>query len=104
MRNTSVRNPGRSALICLAVVIVGAVSIWSGIAEMNAAGQETASSGLKIGIGMAVAAIAAIMLYNFLLGIRALRRVRLRRGEIARWTVTAGELDAFRINDQARSA
>jgi hypothetical protein len=104
MRNTGVRNPGRSALICLAIVAAGALSIWSGIAEMNDAGHETTGSGLKIGVGMAVVAIAAIMLCNFLVGIRALRRVRLRRGEIAHWTVTTSELDAFRINDQARSA
>ena len=53
---------------------------------------------------MAVAAIAAIFLYNFLLGVKAMRDVRSGRREIARWTVTAGELDEFRTNDTARNA
>jgi hypothetical protein len=53
---------------------------------------------------MAVAAIAVIFLYNFLLGVKAMRDVRSGHREIARWTVTARELDEFRINDTARNA
>jgi hypothetical protein len=98
------RNPGRNSLICLAITAAGVLSIWSGIAEMNAAGEETDGSALKIGIGLAVAAVGAIGLYNFLFGMKVMRNVRRGRREIARWTVTAGEFDEFRTEDAARNA
>jgi hypothetical protein len=46
--SASIRNPLRSVLICAAITLVAFASIAWGVFDMQAAGQETLSSGLKI--------------------------------------------------------
>ena len=82
----------------------GAVSVWSGAAEMNALGYETGSSSAKIGIGLFVGIIGFLFQFNFLWGVRVMRAMRRGEGEIARWTVSPDALDAFRKNDELRKA
>jgi hypothetical protein len=60
MRNTGLRNPRANALICVAMFVGGAVSVLSGVNEMNALGAETPSSAAKIGIGLVVGTIFAL--------------------------------------------
>jgi hypothetical protein len=105
MRNTGLRNPAASALICFAVFVGGAVSVWSGVSEMNAlGGAETNSSAAKIGIGLFFAIMGFLFQFNFLWGVRVMRAMRRGKDEIARWTVSPDELAAFRKNDQAHDA
>jgi hypothetical protein len=82
----------------------GAVSVWSGVAEMNALGAETVSSAAKIGIGLFVGIIGFLFQFNFLWGVRVMRAMRRGDGEIARWTVPPDALAAFRKNDEAHAA
>ena len=104
MRNSGLRNPARNALICLAMFVGGAVSVWSGVAEMNAAGAETSSSAAKIGIGLFVGIIGFLFQFNFWWGVRVMRAMRRGENEIARWTVSQETLDAFRKNEEAHNA
>jgi len=94
MRNTGLRNPAASVLICFAMFIGGAVSVWSGVSEMNALGAETNSSAAKIGIGLFVGIIGFLFQLNFLWGVRVMRAMRRGDGEIARWTVPPETLEA----------
>ena len=52
MFSPGIRNPQRSLLICVAVTLAALASIAWGVFEMQAAGQETLGSGLKIGIAL----------------------------------------------------
>ena len=104
MRNTGLSNPALNALICFAMFVGGAVSVWSGAAEMNALGYETTSSSLKIGLGLFVGIIGFLFQFNFLWGVRVMRAMRRGEGEIARWTVSPEALDAFRKNEERRNA
>ena len=104
MRNTGLRNPARNALICFAMFVGGAVSVWSGVSEMNAlGGAETTSSAAKIGIGLFVGIIGFLFQFNFLWGVRVMRAMQRGDDEIARWTVSPETLDSFRTNDQAHN-
>ena len=104
MRNTGLRYPAVNALICFAMFVGGAVSVWSGAAEMNALGYETSSSSLKIGLGLFVGIVGFLFQFNFLWGVRVMRAMRRGEGEIARWTVSPDALDAFRKNEERRKA
>lgn len=104
MRNSGLRNPARGALICFAMSIGGAVSVWSGVSEMNALGAETTSSATKIGIGLLVAIMGFLFLFNFVWGVRVMRAMRRGENEIARWMVSPDIVAAFRKNDEAHNA
>lgn len=96
-------HPGLNMGICVTGVVLAALSIWWGVAEMNALGHETTASGLKIGIAIPVGVICFFMFFNFLWGARVL--AAMRRGEkvIGRWTVTPAEAEAFRADDKRRA-
>lgn len=95
MQNTGLRNPARNSAISLLIALVGVASVWSGIAEMNAAGYETLSSAAKIGIGFVAAVIGFAALFNFLRGVKFVNQIKRAEGEIARWTVPAAEFESF---------
>jgi len=88
--------------ICVAGVVLSALSILWGVAEMDALGHETTASGLKIGIAIPVGVICFFMFFNFLWGYRLI--AAMRRGEkvIGRWTVIPEEAEAFRADDKRR--
>lgn len=104
MFSAGIRNPQRSVLICVVIALLSWASIAWGVFEMYATGQETESSGLKIGLALLPAIIAPLMALNFWWGIKVIASIR--RGEklIARWTVTAAELAEFAASDKTRSA
>ena len=104
MFSPGIRNPHRSVLICLAVTLVSWVSIAWGIAEMSAAGQETQSSGLKIGLALLPAIIAPLMAWNFWWGMKVIARIRRGENQIVRWTATAADLASFAASNAARNA
>jgi hypothetical protein len=105
MRNTGLRNPATGALICFAMFVGGAVSVWSGVNEMNAlGGAETTSSAAKIGIGLLVGIMGFLFQFNFLWGVRVIGAMQRGDNEIARWTVSPHELAAFLKNDEAHNA
>jgi hypothetical protein len=104
MRNTGVRNPEISVLVCLAIAVASALSIAWGVHDMRTLGHETFWSAIKIGPAIATGIIGLALAWNFLIGIKVIRAARRGVGEVARWTVTAGELDDFRTDDKARNA
>lgn len=104
MFSPGIRNPHHSVLICVAITLVSWASIAWGIVEMQAAGQETLGSGLKIGLAILPGIIAPLMALNFLWGMKVVASVRRGENAIARWTVTAAELAEFAISNKARNA
>jgi hypothetical protein len=102
MRNRGVRRPGRSVLICAAMLVGGALSVWSGVADMNALGHETTSTALRIGVGLLVAIIGGLMIFNFAWGMRVIAAMQGGRDVIARWTVGPHSVDSFRDADRER--
>jgi len=104
MRNTGLRRPVLGASVAGAVCVASLVSIAAGIFIMQVEGRETTASGLLIGLGIAPAVIGAGMFFLFLRGVRTMRDVRAGKGEIARWTVAADDVDAFRASDARRNA
>jgi hypothetical protein len=99
-----IRNPHHSVIICLVVALLSWASIAWGIMEMTAAGQETMSSGLKIGLALLPAIIAPLFALNFWSGMKVIARIRRGEGQIARWTVSAADLAAFVTANKARNA
>lgn len=100
MRNRGVRRPGRSVLICAAMLVGGALSVLSGAVEMNALGHETPSTALRIGGGLVVAIFGGLLIFNFAWGMRVIAAMRRGDGVIARWTVPPRSVDAFRDTDR----
>ncbi|TWT15109.1 hypothetical protein [Reyranella sp. CPCC 100927] len=104
MHNHGIRNPQRSALICVAVTVVAWAFVAWGALEMHMAGEETLGSGLKIGLALLPAILAPAMFYNFWRGMKVFAAIRRGENEIGRWTATAAELAEFSANDHARNA
>jgi protein-S-isoprenylcysteine O-methyltransferase Ste14 len=101
MRNRGLRNPGLSALICVALAIGGALSIWSGASEMNALGYETTWTAVKIAFGILACTFGALLPFNFIWGMRVIGALKRGEGVIARWTVPPAAFDEFRASDRA---
>ncbi len=104
MFSAGIRNPRHSVLICGAITLVAWVSLAWGVFEMHFTGQDTLSSGLKIGLAILPAILAPAMALNFWFGVRVLAAIRSGENEIARWTVSAAELAEFVASDRARNA
>ena len=104
MFSAGIRNPRRSLLICVAITLVAGASIAWGVFEMNAAGQETVGSGLKIGLALLPAILAPLMALNFWGAMKLFAAIRRGEKQIARWTVSAAELAEFAASDKARNA
>jgi hypothetical protein len=102
--SAGIRNPQRSVFICVAIALLSWASIAWGVFEMQADGQETLSSGLKIGLALLPAIIAPLMALNFWWGVKVIASIRRGEKQIARWTVTAADLAEFAAGDKARSA
>jgi hypothetical protein len=102
--SAGIRNPGRSFLICVAITLAALGSIAWGVIEMQMAGQETLSSGLKIGFAILPAIIGPLMAWNFWWGTKVFASIRRGENVIGRWTVTAAELAEFADIDKVRSA
>jgi hypothetical protein len=102
MRNRGLSRPGLNMGICVAGVVLPALSIWSGVAEMNALGHETSSSAARIGIAIPIGVICFFMFFNFLWGYRLIAAARRGEGVIGRWTVLPAELEAFRADEESR--
>ncbi|MEN3975567.1 hypothetical protein [Emcibacter sp. SYSU 3D8] len=103
MRNRGLSHTRRNMGICAAGVALSVLSIWWGLAEMNALGHETMASGLKIGIAIPVGLICFFMFFNFLWGARLIAAARRGEKDIGRWIVTPAEAEAFRRNDERRA-
>ena len=104
MFSHGIRNPQRSLLICVAIILLALGSIAWGVVEMNAAGQETLGSGLKIGIALLPAILAPFMALNFWGATKVMASMRRGENAIARWTITAADLAEFVVVDKVRSA
>lgn len=103
MASTGLRNPRLNTAICLAIALGGGIAIWSGMAEMEAVGGETSGSAVKIGAGLLALIMGLALSFNFARGIAFINRIRGGKDEIARWTVSAADFDAFRENDRQRN-
>lgn len=104
MFSPGIRNPQRSLLICVAVTLAALASIAWGVFEMQAAGQETLGSGLKIGIALLPAILAPFMALNFWGAMKVMASIRRGENAIARWTVSAADLSDFAAVDKIRDA
>ena len=104
MADRGLRNPGLYAAVFGSICLVSIASVIGGILIMQAEGQETTASSLMIGGGIAPAVICAGMTFIYLRARRLLLQVQAGKDEIARWTVTADDVDAFRANDATRTA
>lgn len=104
MFSPGIRNPRRSVLICVAVTLVACASIAWGVLEMQAAGQETQSSGMKIGLALLPAILGPLMALNFWGGMKVIAAIRRGERQIARWTVPADEFAEFVASNNARNA
>ena len=104
MFSAGIRNPRRSVLICVAITLAAWAVIAWGVFEMQAAGQETQSSGMKIGLALLPAILAPLMALNFWRGMKLFAAIRRGEKQITRWTVTAAELAEFTASDKARNA
>jgi len=92
--------PGFNLLVCLGVALVGAVSIWTGVSDMNALGYETAWTAGRIGLGIIVVVLGLAMVPNFIWGMRVVAALERGEGVIARWTVAPATFDQFRAFDR----
>lgn len=104
MFSAGIRNPRRSLLICVAITLAAWASIAWGVFEMNAAGQETLGSGLKIGLALLPAILAPLMALNFWGAMKVFAAIRRGEKQVARWTVTAAELAEFAASEKAHNA
>jgi hypothetical protein len=97
--------PAVHAIIAALVTLV----TWGAIAwGLQEPGVLTATEGSPaagaIGLALAPAIIAPMMLLLYLKGVRAVRAARRGENVLARWIVSAAELAEFRRNDAARNA
>ncbi|MEX1109237.1 MAG: hypothetical protein WEC00_10025 [Dongiaceae bacterium] len=104
MKNRGLSNPGRTAIICLILVVASVISILWGIVEMNALGHETGATGAAIGAGLAIGIISLAMLALSLKGVKMVQAVRRGDNRLARWIVPADRFDAFRAYNKERNA
>ena len=99
MQSRGTKNPGRWALICLAVAAASALSIWTGVRDMNALGHETGSTAARIGFGLFALILSTIFSLNFLWGHRIVANLRRGRTRFGGWTVPPADYDRFREID-----
>jgi hypothetical protein len=102
--NAGVRNPRRSALICLVLLTASAIALVSGIVAMMRSGAETGFSAGAIGLGILGCVIFTFMLINFAWGMRVFSAMHRGENVIARWTVPADVFDRFRANEAKHAA
>lgn len=100
MRNRGLRRPGLSVMICVALALGGALSIWSGASEMNALGYETTWTAVKIAFGILACTFGSLFIFNFIWGMRVIGALKRGEGVIARWTVPPAAFDQFREGDR----
>lgn len=104
MAGHGIRNPRRSALICVAVTLLAWAFIAWGAFEMQQAGEETFGAALKIGVALLPAILAPAFFLNFWAGMKRFAAIRRGENAVARWTVTAAELAEFAAHDSVRNA
>lgn len=100
MRNRGLSRPGLNALICVALFLGGALSVWSGAAEMNALGYETTWTAVKIAFGILAGIFGFLFFFNFVWGMRVIGALKRGEGVIARWTVSPADFEQFRTLDR----
>jgi protein-S-isoprenylcysteine O-methyltransferase Ste14 len=100
MRNRGLSRPGLNALICVAMVLGGALSIWTGASDMNALGYETNWTAMRIALGILAVVLGSVFLFNFVWGMRVVGAFKRGDGVIARWTVAPAAFDQFRAFDR----
>lgn len=99
MQSRGARNPGRSALACLAVAMGSAIMIWTGVRDMGALGHETGSTAFRVGGGLFLFILSVIFSLNFLWGYRIVENLRSGRTRFGGWTITPADYDRFRAID-----
>jgi hypothetical protein len=100
MRNRGLSRPGLNALICVALFVGGALSIWWGAGEMNALGYETTGTAVKIAFGIIGATFGFLFFFNFVWGMRVIGALKRGEGVIARWKISPEAFDEFRKADR----
>lgn len=96
--------PAINAIIAGLVTLVswGAV-VWGLRTPGVLSATENTPGGVAIGLALAPAIIAPMMLALYLKGVRTVRAARRGEGVLARWIVTADEMTQFRANNAARN-
>lgn len=97
------RKPARKALVCAAIVAVGAFLIWFGAREHERVGE----SGLaiaSIALGVPAAAFGAFFFAQALLFARGCSKLLAGKDVLARWHVGPAEWDRFRVFEASRVA
>jgi hypothetical protein len=87
-------------MICVALALGGALSIWSGASEMNTLGYETTWTAVKIAFGILACTFGSLFIFNFIWGMRVIGALKRGEGVIARWTVPPAAFDQFREGDR----
>jgi len=97
------RNPARSVLLHLSLVILGILLLGIGVARLDRAGDQGANA-LVMAAGVLLLFFCPIFLIRALLLARGRARLLRGEGEIARWRVGPADWAAFHAFDAARSA
>ena len=103
--HASFSRPAINAFIAALVTLVAWGAIAWGSQEPGLLTEtESSPGGLAIGLALAPAIIAPMLLLLYLRGVRAVRAARRGENVLARWIVTSEELTEFRHNNAARNA
>jgi len=87
------------------MIISGLLSVLWGASEMDDLGRETPLTAALVGVGLLVAILGFLFLFNFLWAVRLVSALRRGDGVIARWTVAPATFEMFRnLEDQLRAA
>lgn len=96
------RNPVRSVLLHLSLVILGVLLLGIGVARLDRAGDQGATA-LVMAAGVLLLFFCPVFLIRALLLARGWARLLRGEGEIARWRVGPADWEAFHAFDAARS-
>ena len=97
--------PAVHAIIAGLIALVAWGAIAWGLTEPGVlSATESTPGGLAIGLALAPAIIAPMMLLLYLRGVRDVRAARRGKDVLARWVVTGEELAEFRRNNATRNA
>ncbi len=102
--SAGVNNPKRSVLISVAATVAGALALAWGVWTMNSIQGETPFTAVAVSAGGLAVLFGFLMTLNFLWAMRVFARLRRGEGVLARWTVSAETLEAFREDEARRVA
>ena len=101
--NVSLRQTRLIAWVCGLTGLAGIVSAIAGAVVMHVEGRETGFTAPAIGLGLFLGIMGPAGLYVCLRSLRVVQDVIDGKNVMARWTVSAADVDAFRAWDARRN-